>query len=333
MFTKNSLDLDMQCVLNTLNFECPDYSRRIQYDASHTLFINSDLRLKLFNTSNVNTFVYLRNIFPSSKTATVQWFDYKIYKGYTQEKLNSLIYSNAIGIRAILGQQLYKTNDMNILYFNQTSNTLTTKDGVDVYLNVTPVTDNPLMYYSKAVNTSWIYFITNCIGQFTLVPDFEKILYPAEGTKNCNALYSHFEIYGNESLSIVNSLFSRCSPSDTAVIHRPRYLFSYDDGVTYYKFNTADNTWSLQTPANASYFTYSEFLTKGNTYQEYLEITADDWNTLYDTDHRYRVLLNNYVSPVLIREKFWNDRLDLYDWAIYSNTTTTSMTSFMSGAM
>lgn len=332
MFSKNTIDLDLQGVFNTLNFEVSENNRYIQYSSSHSLFIQSDLRFKLIDEINVQTMTHIRNILPVSKTATIQWFDYRLYKGYTKEKLNSIVESTNVGIRSFVGQYLHKTNDMNRLYYDQTAATITTKDGVDIYTTIKPNILNPVMYYGKANNINWMYYITNALGECTLVPDYEVLLYPMECTKHARGLFLYFEKYNNEVLTRTDSLYGRISPSSSINLNRPRFLFSYDNGLTYYKFNTSSLTWELQSPSNGEYFTYNEFISKSNTYSEYVQIKIEKWEALYASNHRYVVLSNNYIYPILIGEKYWMDRLDISDWLQYNNSTL-AVSSFMYGTM
>lgn len=332
IFSKISMDIDMQGVFNFSNFECQNYNRLIQYNPTHILFIKSELRLSLIGMDNCSNMTHIRNVLPASKTAGMQWFDYRIYHGYTKEKPSSIVESTNVGIRAFCGQYLHKTIDQNRLYYNQVAETITTKNGVDIYTSVKPNILNSLIYYSKASNINWVYYATNTLANFSFVPGFEIIMYPMECTKHAKGLYTHFEEYNNETLIRNDSLYSLISPSSSIELNRPRFLFSFDRGVTYYKFNTVDNTWTLQTPTNGEYFTYTEFISKSNTYSEYIQIKQTDWNNLYQSDWRYEVLSNNYIFPILIGEKFWETRLDSTNWLQY-NHSTNAITTFMYGAI
>ncbi len=324
------MSLNMQGVFNLLNFENTNFSRFILEKG--LFYIHSDLRLKLFY-EHATTLYHVRNIIPTTKTPDVLWFDYIIYHGSIKESTDAMFVSLNIGIRAVLGQYFHLNNDMELAYYDGTNQSITTNKGTDIYENVIVNTAQPIIYYNKTANKDWLYFVSDMLAVSTFIPNFEVILYPATTSKHSRSLFSYFEEQDNETFTYIDSRFLDISSVSEVTINRPRFMFSFDRGETYHKFDIGTGTWTEQVPANAEYFTYNEFISKSNTYSEYLLITEDDWLLLNDTvGRRFTFLSNNYIFPIIITEKFWKDRLLTTDWYNYYNTTVT-LTNFMKGSI
>ena len=112
-------------------------------------------------------------------------------------------------------------------------------------------------------------------------------------------------------------------PNTTNVkLYRPKFLFS-DDNTNWYNWNDITSVFEIQTPDNSDYFTYTEIQTKGNSYDEYLDIPESEWSdqfTNLSANNYMSFMINQYIPPIYVHTNVLLSDEDNY---IYTNNDTT----------
>jgi hypothetical protein len=88
------------------------------------------------------------------------------------------------------------------------------------------------------------------------------------------------------------------------LLNRPKFMFSVN-GIDWKIWDFENSTWKDVNPSNGQYFTFDEFFSNAMTYQDYLNIPDDAFNSSED----WYVMCNNYLLGFVIRQKYYEDVL------------------------
>lgn len=296
-----------------------------QYVRVQNTYIQSDLRLRLLQETGNVDLLYIRNMFPKNKTPTFHEFDFKFYRGSFVEKTDFVIFCLGTTLRSIMSRRLDKAAAQ-ICYYNITNQTIKDELG-NLYTDAFVNTEQALTFTGTVYNPNYYILINNMLSKFTILGNHEHIMYPF--ALSCyDGIYSHFEQQNQETFTFTDYRISTVSSAaySSLQLNRPRFLFSPDNEETWYSFNVGTSEWVIQTPANGTHFTYSEFISKSNTYMDYLKIGTANFSALAD-DVRFTVLSTGYIYPIQTLQTFWTDKLDITNTIYLQNTTLCNSTS------
>ena len=158
------------------------------------------------------------------------------------------------------------------------------------------VLEDTFLEFYGWLNNGHMIITSNAILKFGFNPIKETIINPLDSHYYKEIQY--YLDYVDPTATYFDLRTQREGVMPTVRIRKPVFLFS-GDGVDWYKWNTGTTVFDVQSPDNTEYFIMSEFLTKGNSYDEYLSIPDAGWTTQFGSGKIY-FLINDFVPPIYI---------------------------------
>jgi len=188
-------------------------------------------------------------------------------------------------------------------YSFQVDVTNSTINGYKKVLNIEYVAG----FSNHSYNSNTFTYFEDQLFTYKFYPKYERILYPLTGNKHQPHIYSEFELKNKETTTYIIPPECKDGTYITEwdfVINRPKFMFSTDN-QNWYTWDFTNQQWTQQTPDNNSYFTFNEFLTKGQTYTQYLEIP----DSAFESNEMWYVMTNNYILGFVIRPEYFDEIL------------------------
>lgn len=280
------------------------------YSGQTGMYIQNDLNYIVFNTT-FRHFKYIRDVLPVDKTLVVQFMNIEMYEG-TEGTV--IFHSYANPVSAVFYRELQQAE--NHISIDLDNRSLITNSG-ESYPSVVINRKAPVIFSNQNIRRNSLIFVNDGLFVSQIDPRYERLLYPFSLTE-FRSLQLLFEDLEWESLNAtLDYVSSDVSQSNEFELHRPRYLFG-DLSGNWWKWNVVNEQWTQISPSG-QYFTFSEFISAGNTFTEYLTIPIDEFESKFslgqssENDRRdyVKVLMNNYVCTAkLINHKYWIDNYD-----------------------
>ncbi len=260
-----------------------------------------------FNSS-LSTFYVFRNVVPGDRNVGLSSLE---FRGFAQQMANenelniwsSYPLNGVFGIN-FEGQKYGKLSLIdNKIYFNNPS----FDKGIS-FLSF----QKPIIVENSSFNIENLICIDRFLGTVRINVFNEMIVHPL-ASPVLASMRSKLEIDGNNANTHIMNISKYSGDlSNNIVFYRPLYMYSNDDGLTWYKWNVGTESFvnvlfSQQIP------TFGEFIINANTYEQYSSIDENGWKT-FTTSGKIRIMANTYVPTILVSHNAFELDSSEYLW-------------------